>query len=296
MKRQKRKSKKWIALLLAGAAFLTAGYALRNIDVFHTQQPNSSAGALTSSSPSSQPSSAADSQAPRSEVPAENSSKVPEKPAYQGETLDSLNIRLSAGTDQDVVFAVSKGTKLSILEEPDGDWVKVKAPDGRTGWCNKNYLKITPANGTDASNVTKEQETFPAFAQVSYAKAAQPLTVYVSIQDQKVTVVDAKNLVVQVFPCSTGMEGYETPTGNYTVTNRGESFYNKGLKEGAYYWTQFYGNYLFHSLPFDENREMIAGEAEKLGQPASHGCVRLSMDNAKWFYDNIKNDTKVVIQ
>ena len=36
MKRQKRKSKKWIALLLAGAAFLTAGYALRNVDVFHT--------------------------------------------------------------------------------------------------------------------------------------------------------------------------------------------------------------------------------------------------------------------
>lgn len=289
MRRQNRKPKKWIALLLAAAACLTAGYALQNVDVLHTPQPNSSAVAPTSSSPSSQPPPAADSEAPRRETP-------PEKPVYQGEALDSLNIRLSAGMDQNVVFAVSKGTRLSILEGADGDWVKVKAPDGRTGWCNKNYLKITPADLPDASNAAREQETFPAFAQVSYAKAAQPLTVYVSIRDQKVTVVDAKDLVVQVFPCSTGMEGYETPTGTYTVTNRGESFYNKSLKEGAYYWTQFYGNYLFHSPPFDENREMIAGEAEKLGQLASHGCVRLSLDNAKWFYDNIKNDTKVVIQ
>ncbi|WP_283607092.1 L,D-transpeptidase family protein [Faecalispora anaeroviscerum] len=210
--------------------------------------------------------------------------------------MDSLNIRLSAGQDKAVVFSVSKGTALSILGESDGDWVKVKAQDGRTGWCNKNYLTIMPAETADVSNVTEEQAAFPAFAQVSFAKASQPLTVYVSLKDQNVTVVDAKNLVVQVFPCSTGMEGYETPSGTYAITNRGESFYNKSLKEGAYYWTQFYGNYLFHSLPFDENRQMVKGEAEKLGQPASHGCVRLSMENAKWFYDNIKEDTKVVIQ
>lgn len=119
---------------------------------------------MTSTSPSFQPPSAADSQAPRNEVPTENSSKVPEKPAYRGETLDSLNVRLSAGANQDVVFAVSKGTELSILKELDGDRVKVKAPDGRTGWCNKSCLKIAPANGTDALNVTKEQETFPTFA------------------------------------------------------------------------------------------------------------------------------------
>ena len=32
-----------------------------------------------------------------------------------------------------------------------------------------------------------------------------------------------------------------------------------------------------------------------LGTPASHGCIRLKTNDAKWIYDNIDDDTKVII-
>ncbi|HAH78565.1 MAG TPA: L,D-transpeptidase, partial [Ruminococcaceae bacterium] len=36
--------------------------------------------------------------------------------------------------------------------------------------------------------------------------------------------------------------------------------------------------------------------ADKLGEPASHGCIRLPVEDAKWIYDNIPEGTKVVIE
>lgn len=131
---------------------------------------------------------------------------------------------------------------------------------------------------------------------VSLEQAQKPLKIDVSLKDQKVIVSDAKDRLVKEFVCSSGEEGSETPTGTFTVTDRGESFYNPAVKEGAYYWTRFYKTYLFHSLPFDENENMEPQEAAKLGTPASHGCVRLETENAKWIYDHIPKGTTVVVQ
>lgn len=136
----------------------------------------------------------------------------------------------------------------------------------------------------------------PAAEQVSLQNAAKPLWVQVSIAKQTVTVYDAKNRVVQQYKCSTGLEGDDTPTGTFTVSDRGESFYSEKYKEGAYYWTRFQGSFLFHSVPFDKSRKYEPEEAAKLGTRASHGCVRLATENAKWIYDNISSGTKVVIE
>jgi lipoprotein-anchoring transpeptidase ErfK/SrfK len=135
----------------------------------------------------------------------------------------------------------------------------------------------------------------PAVQTVPFDQAAKPLSVQVSISRQNVTVLDAKGRVVKTFTCSTGKKGSDTPTGTFTVAERGQSFYNSSINEGAYYWTQFYGDYLFHSVPFNGSREMEPEEAAKLGTPASHGCVRLAVADAKWIYENIPKGTKVSI-
>ncbi|MBM3713605.1 MAG: L,D-transpeptidase, partial [Actinobacteria bacterium] len=57
------------------------------------------------------------------------------------------------------------------------------------------------------------------------------------------------------------------------------------FNQGAYYWTRFYGPYLIHSVPFDKNGNIISEEYAKLGSPASHGCVRLEVEDAKWLYE-----------
>lgn len=131
--------------------------------------------------------------------------------------------------------------------------------------------------------------------QVSLAEAAKPLWVHVDLTTQNVVVYDAQNRVVEAFICSSGSPGNDTPTGTYTVTDRGESFYNPKYKEGAYNWVRFNGSYLFHSVPFDANKNIIPEQVADLGEPSSHGCIHLSMDDSKWIYDNIPRGTKVVV-
>ena len=90
-----------------------------------------------------------------------------------------------------------------------------------------------------------------------------------------------------------------TPTGTFYIEpERGASFYNAGLSEGANNWISWkdHGVYLFHSVPTYANGNYIVSEAEKLGKmPASHGCIRLSVPDSKWMSENLKTGTKVVI-
>ncbi|WP_205703183.1 L,D-transpeptidase [Caproiciproducens sp. NJN-50] len=167
------------------------------------------------------------------------------------------------------------------------------APPSSQADASSSPASSAPAQSRESAPPASSGPETPA---VSLEQAQKPLKIDVSLKDQKVRVLDAKDRLVKEFACSSGEEGSETPTGTFTVTDRGESFYNPAVKEGAYYWTRFYKTYLFHSLPFDENEDMEPQEAAKLGTPASHGCIRLETENAKWIYDHIPKGTAVVIQ
>ncbi len=94
--------------------------------------------------------------------------------------------------------------------------------------------------------------------------------------------------------CSTGIKDKETPSGVYTIQNRDEWFFSEKYKQGGKYWVQFDGDYLFHSLPYDKDKQTVLDTT--LGTPASHGCIRLSLEDSKWLYDNITKSTKVIIK
>lgn len=86
---------------------------------------------------------------------------------------------------------------------------------------------------------------------------------------------------------STGKPETPTVTGDfYTENRRGEAFYGEQFGGGKY-WIAFYGSYLFHSVPIDANGNYIIEEGNKLGTPASHGCVRMSVADSYWFYTHI---------
>jgi lipoprotein-anchoring transpeptidase ErfK/SrfK len=99
--------------------------------------------------------------------------------------------------------------------------------------------------------------------------------------------------LIRSFISSTGSSGSDTPTGTYTIKDRGKWFFSEKYQQGAQYWVRFIGNYLFHSLPMDQSRQVVD---PTLGTPASHGCVRLSIDDAAWFYNNIPTGTTVYIK
>lgn len=121
--------------------------------------------------------------------------------------------------------------------------------------------------------------------------------IYVSTKRQKVY-IHGNGKVQYIMNCSTGTKSSPTPKGTFHIqAQRGYSFYNASSREGAHYWVSWldHGIYLFHSVPTNSNGKYIKSEAQKLGQPASHGCVRLSVADAHWMYKTVPYGTKVVI-
>ncbi len=126
--------------------------------------------------------------------------------------------------------------------------------------------------------------------------SSTPNLIYVSIADQNTYVFTGSMnewLLTKSFPCSTGIDTQPTPIGIYNVTGRGEWFFSDEFAQGGKYWVQFLGDYLFHSVPYDETQTEILDTT--LGEPASHGCIRLDTEDAKWLYENISDTTKVII-
>lgn len=95
---------------------------------------------------------------------------------------------------------------------------------------------------------------------------------------------------IKVFICNIGSPENPTIEGNFTSGLKG-----KVLKiDDTYvkYFTQISGNYLFHSVIYDEDGLVIDG---RLGQEISHGCIRLSLEDAKYMYDTIPAKTGIKI-
>jgi len=108
----------------------------------------------------------------------------------------------------------------------------------------------------------------------------------VNLSLQKVTVL-YKGSQIRSMLCSGGLPETPTPLGTYKTNQKIYWSYVPRFGQGAYYWTRFYGSYLFHSVPHDINKNMLLEELAKIGSPASHGCIRLYLEDAKWMYENL---------
>ena len=159
---------------------------------------------------------------------------------------------------------------------------------------------------TYLASISKDSSTVSASAALPVISATNintlnlssttSMLIYVNKNTQKTYVYKgSKNSwkLDKTFSSSTGISGKDTPSGIFEVQSKGEWFFSEKYQQGGKYWVQFKGDYLFHSLPFAEDKETIVDKT--LGTPASHGCVRLAVENAKWLYDNAKKGTKVII-
>ena len=118
--------------------------------------------------------------------------------------------------------------------------------------------------------------------------------IWVNLKDFKVNIFDGstnKWNLVHSYLFTIGKPSTPTPKGTYTIGIKGLYFgVDKGYK--CWYYTQFKGNYLFHSIIYNLDGSVRDG---RLGMKLSDGCIRLAKINAKWIYDNIPMGTKVVI-
>ena len=105
-------------------------------------------------------------------------------------------------------------------------------------------------------------------------------------------------VVVRQMLCSTGMKATPSDVGDWVLNGR-KARWCTFPKWGSYarYWTRINSSIAFHSVIYNRvnNLSMNTKSYKKLGSRASHGCIRLTVADAKWIYDNVGAGTVVSI-
>ena len=184
----------------------------------------------------------------------------------------------------------------SIISQDDADIINKISSIAE---AKENYLASIGSNDTQNLTLTSSQllqSITSSNINTLNIESLTPYLVYVNLADQ-ITYVYKGSMnkwdTVKSFTCSTGIDTEKTPTGIFDVRERGDWFYSDKYEQGGKYWVQFYGDYLFHSVPYNEDQSEVVDNT--LGTPASHGCIRLKTEDAKWIYNNIEAGTKVII-
>jgi len=134
----------------------------------------------------------------------------------------------------------------------------------------------------------KEKSELPYLIKVN--RACNTVTIYEKDKKGKYTVP------VKAMVCSVGT-GTRTLTGSF---NTKEKYRWKLLNGNVWgqYATRIVGGILFHSVYYYgkcDPSTLATKEYNKLGTAASQGCIRLTVADAKWIYDNCPIGTQVII-
>lgn len=224
--------------------------------------------------------------------------------AYSGANVQQYQPNGSAAQHWNITFDAG-GYKIASAAGAGGACV-LDVSGGITSngsAANGGNLQVYQSNNSVAQRFTLQPTT--------YVPPMPPtqLSMYTRAQGRfsttnRLIMVDTTNCRVGIFSggmgywnmdaywtCSTGKPSTPTVIGEFTVTGKGYSFgENHGYS--CYYYTQFYGDYLIHSIQYYANSFRVMDG--RLGVHVSNGCVRMSIDQAKWIYDNIPYGTKVV--
>ncbi len=100
--------------------------------------------------------------------------------------------------------------------------------------------------------------------------------------------------LIKCCSCCVGKPSTPTITGQYKLKGKGTYF---DTQEGGrcWYFSIIQGNYYFHSVIYDKSPAPVNIKDGTMGQQVSHGCIRLSVDDAWWIYNYMPKGTTVYI-
>ena len=123
------------------------------------------------------------------------------------------------------------------------------------------------------------------------AFAAQSVLISINKISQKMTVsIDGEK--TYVWPVSTGVRGYTTPSGSYTPFRMERDHFSKEWDDAPMPYSIFFTpeGHAIHGSPY----------TKRLGTRASHGCVRLAPENAAKLYALVQKtgmrNTRIVLR
>ena len=110
----------------------------------------------------------------------------------------------------------------------------------------------------------------------------------------------AYTIPVRQMLCSTGTKANPSDVGDWVLNGRHAKWceFPKWGNSYARYWTRINSNIAFHSPIYTAVSldAMKTSSYKMLGNRASHGCIRLTVEDAKWIYENIGAGTVVSIR
>lgn len=195
------------------------------------------------------------------------------------------------GCDGKAVDLLLSGSKVEIIKDRSAKWYYIRF-NNKMGWVKREALSIPEDKRTDKSQIGAEVLT--DYADKNLASKTDHI-VWVDIGRQRVYILKKQKdkwLSEKTIICSTGKNISPSLRGEFEIQDRGEWFYSQRLGSGGKYWVRYNGSYLFHSVAMDKNKQIID---PTLGRKSSSGCVRMGVEDAKWFYENIEKGSLVVV-
>lgn len=159
----------------------------------------------------------------------------------------------------------------------------------KDGWYYEDGYKFYYINGEkqlDLDGILPRQDSYIAMIN----RTTCTVTIYAKDGD------NGYIIPVKRFACSVGLPSTPTPTGTYRTLAKYRWHELMGPSWGQY-CTRIVGGVLFHSVAGSNTTSynLNPSDYNMLGSPASHGCVRLCVRDAKWIYDNCKLGMQVTI-
>lgn len=123
-------------------------------------------------------------------------------------------------------------------------------------------------------------------------------SIEIDLTNRVLSVLDESGAPVRQMLCTTGRWDTPTPRGEFTMGTQRERFgYFEKFDCYAQYWSQIDGDIFIHSVLYREKDAdtLIRSSYRNLGKSSSHGCVRLTVPDARWIYENVAPGSSVRI-
>src|SRR5690554_1140425 len=196
--------------------------------------------------------------------------------------------------DKKVIGIIKEGSKVTIRGQGYVLSMCNIIYDGKRGYVPYDALEIPEDPATNPHRLSKEDlEEYANL--VGRFKSDTDYYIWTDIDRQRTYIFKGGNgnwSLIHDWECTTGLNRTPTTRGHFKTQAKKAWHYNERLESGLYYYTQFNGGYVFHSVTYTKDKKLLD---DRLGVRASAGCVRLATENAKWIYDNIPRNTGVWI-
>ena len=106
--------------------------------------------------------------------------------------------------------------------------------------------------------------------------------------------------LIKTFLVATGTKSHPSPLGTFTLSGRRAKYCEFPTWGGgqARYWTKINSEIAFHSVLYSDagdDSTLKVSSLKGLGKPGSHGCIRMTVADARWIYENARSGMQVWI-